>query len=294
MYPSEHSQKGSQPCSCSLAPVAVYVSYPISIIVSGPLPLALASLPVPYGRVRNTDLDLHSRRSTRPFVRVEDLHLLTNGCSYDSQARLGIRPMLYRVSNLSTLTTLDRKDRWTIRFIVSVTARLVGPSSRRISWVWMWVAFFPPRSGTTHRLPEPGLSSASAPVWPRGVAERAYESRASEDGQSRVREISGRSARLWRCLAISARLSKASAQFSQIPCLSARSSSGHSPCNDKQSSSRCVEQSVFRFDRNADILDRLDGGISQASGRIRLHPTVHQSESQSFCLSIPTVQPKET
>jgi len=293
MYSSEHAQECSQPRSCSLASVAVYFSYPISIIVPGPLPLVLASLSVPYSRVPNTDLDFHSSISL-PFVCVEDFHLLTDRCSYDFQARLGIRPLLYCVSNLSTLAPFDRKDRWAIRLIVSVTARLVGPSSRRVLGVWMRVAFFPPRSGTTHRLPEHSLSSASLGAWPRGVAERACEVRASAGDQSQVRDSSGPSVRLWRCREVSTRLSMAFAEFFQRPYQSIKSSSGHTTCSDKQSSSRYVEQSVFRFLCNEDIAGRLDGGNSPASGCIRLHPTVHQSESLSFCQSIPTAQLKET
>jgi hypothetical protein len=38
----------------------------------------------------------------------------------------------------------------------------------------------------------------------------------------------------------------------------------------------------------------LGGGVSPTIWRIRLHPTVHQSESLSFCQSIPTAQLKET
>src|SRR5207248_10324995 len=252
--------------------VAVDFSDAITIIVSRPLALALAGLPMLDRRMLDAGLDFHSC-ITLPFVGVEDFDISANRRLDDFQTGFGIRTLLHRVTNFSTLAPFDRKDWRAIRLIVSVTAAFVGPSARRVLWVTMRLAFFPRRSGTTHRLPEPDLSKASLDASPIGVVAPACESCASADDPSPIRETSERWAHLWQCRVRSSGFSRAVAEFSQRPFLSIKSNSDHAPCNDKPSSSHCVERFAFQLHRSEDISILLGEDVLPTTWHMLLRPT---------------------
>lgn len=293
MNTSEHSQESSQSSTCSFAPVAMYFSYSISIIISRPLSLSLASLSMSDCRMTNANLYFHSRVAL-PLISVEDFNILANDCSDDFQASLSIRMMPHKVMNLSTVTPFDRKDWRAICFIVSVSPSLVGPSARWIRRVAMWIAFFPQRSGTTHQLPELGHSSESLGACVPDVVGFAAEAYASRRDRSQVRETIGPLVHLWQYRAGSSLFSTEVAGFFQRPCQSTLSSIGHRLCSDKRSSNQCAGRCAFQHRRSEGISNLLGEGVFPATGRILLHPAVRLLGSQSFCEFTLTAQSKET
>src|SRR5436853_3278565 len=125
-------------------------------------------------------------------------------------------------------------------------------------------AFFPPRSGKAHQLPEPHPSAPHAAIASTKNAVFVGAIRANALVRFSTHEQAALLAHLWQFLVGLAQLLMVAAAFSQRPYLKVASSIDHSFCNDRQSTTRFVALLVVRFSGSAGISDLRDAIASLA------------------------------
>lgn len=140
MHSSEWSQIISHPGPQSFYRIDVYFSYPISIIISRPF-----SLSVIYCRVLTINPLIAS-----PFIRIAARFLLRTLMNVLLK-RFTVGPLDHPQTTLAACAPYGPDYRRAIIFIVAVPALLVCSTSRRICWIAVFFAFFPPHSETSHQ-----------------------------------------------------------------------------------------------------------------------------------------------
>jgi hypothetical protein len=141
MHSSKWSQIISHPGPQSFYRIDVYFSYPISIIISRPF-----SLSVIYCRVLTINPLIAS-----PFICIAGRFLLRALMNVLLKC-FTIGSLDYSQPTLAACATNGSNYRRTIILIVTVPALLVCSTSRRIRWIAVFFAFFPPRSETSHQF----------------------------------------------------------------------------------------------------------------------------------------------
>ncbi len=179
-------QVGSQSCASPFTAIAMHLSPPISVIVSGPLPVAVRRAPMFDGSVTGLEFFLHWRIST-PLIGVQDSGICGHRATDHLKACLGICMMAHKEAHCPTLAPDNGEDRRAIRFIRAMPFALIGAASGRITGVWVRVAFFPRHSDRVHQPRK--LSLRVAPQVRSGTdcLAHACESHAAAPAQVRVR-----------------------------------------------------------------------------------------------------------
>lgn len=147
---SKRSQKVAgrrpQPFDC----VDVYLSHSIPIIISGPLPLAVTHRAV---------IAVYSVIAF-PFICITGCLLPCVPVHVLSQS-LAVCVLAHSQTTKSAFSPYSSYYRGTIILIGAVPSLFVGTSARWIAWIGMKIAFFPPRSETSHQFRYPGRARHS-------------------------------------------------------------------------------------------------------------------------------------
>src|SRR5439155_27279735 len=151
MYASERSQevtnRGPQP----FYRVGVHFSYPISIIVPGPLlPSVMHSAMRTYPRQHliQRGARLHGTVVSVPLVGVQ-MCLFVHETKHVSQAASSLDVPCHSQPHLPTLPADTPEDRGAVGIPIAMPPPLVGSPTRRVSPVGVQFSLFPPRSETS-------------------------------------------------------------------------------------------------------------------------------------------------
>jgi hypothetical protein len=139
--PTEGAQVGPQRCARPFTGVAVHFTSAIAIVIPCPLMDAMT----------DRRMGWMTPPVTRPLIRIEPRGPCRNVLRDQrcTGARVGM--VAHPPALLPRLARDDTDDRGPIVGIGAVPFPLVGTPPRRISWVEMGRAFFPPRSDTTRQ-----------------------------------------------------------------------------------------------------------------------------------------------
>lgn len=293
MHAAKDPPEISQSRACALAAIAVNFAHAIAIVVARPLSGPAAWLPLP-------DRQMSQRKGrfyfgvASPLIRVQDAGCLLGSGSDHLQATRCVGPPLDKIADLPTLAPLDRKDRRAVCRISSVPASFVGTPTRRVLRIAMRSAFFPQRSGTTHRLRAHHPVKRPPRAFVADCAESAAGVYAHEADPVPIRGPAWQSVHLWQRHVPAAAVSRAVDVFRQRSSRSRACSSGHRLCTATPSTNHSAGRRGGSFHGNADIATRRDVTAALTSADKLARPAVRLSESQSCCESIADAQLKET
>src|SRR5713101_6628636 len=142
MYPAKGPQKVSHPCPHAFRGIDMHFAHPVAVIISRPL-----VAPVRHRRMRACQLGVAA-----PFVSV-DVGVLTGKPPHMRPQGALVGALHHPQPHLPTLTPHCAHHGGAVIVVGAVAALFVRPPPRRIRWVGVLLAFFPPHSETSRRFP---------------------------------------------------------------------------------------------------------------------------------------------
>src|SRR5215216_1997032 len=280
MHPAKDAQVIPQPCASAFTAVAMHLPHAITIVIACPFTPPTAGPPVAHGRVLKLEFCLNFGVAL-PFVSIEHARPLMGRRFNYLQASYSVSRVPDEVAHQPARAPLDREDRRAVCRIGAVPAPFVGAPARRVSGVAMWSAFFPPRSGTTRRLPARRQVTVRSGARPASCAAPAAAVDARACARYSTPAPAAPSARLWQSRAAAGRVSRAIAVSSQRPSHSGACNSGRKLYSATMAIDHSVGRSGVRRSCNADSATHPGASIVLTSADKLPRPAVRLSGSQS-------------